>query len=271
MQRMDAENFLTAPVGGYVAGKSFLIWCASPTLWGTVLWGTPDSGDAREIVRFWRPAQNRGGYDFILDAGGLRSVDPEALSIICQAVRESLDRHAEAVRRQLLLLPRDPLAGAVVAGVPVLLESRHPFRSFLNADEGLAWLGRADLPRRELNRIVAAAQAECGTLNSLRAHLSEHLDAASLDQVSRALRCSKRTLQRELGRQGSSFRAELRRARIAAAARLLQIGDLKIEAVAWQVGYVSTSHFVAAFLRETGQEPSAFRRAHKSVNVATCD
>ena len=84
MQRMDAENFVAAPVGGYVAGKTFVVWCASASLSGTILWGAPDADDAREIVRLWRYDLGLSGYDDIVDASGLRAVDPHALAVLCQ-------------------------------------------------------------------------------------------------------------------------------------------------------------------------------------------
>lgn len=263
MQRMDAEKFLAAPVGGYVAGSTFVVWCHSPTLSGTVLWGAPSADDAREIARLWQYDRELSGYDFVVDASGLRAVDPEGLALLCQAISADLEHNTASIRRQMILLPRDPLVGAVVAGVPVFLESGHPWRAFTDEAEGLAWLSRADLPRAEISRMVTAARSEPATLASLRAHLEQHLDSASLTEVSHALGCSTRTLQRELARQGSTFRDELRRARVAAAAQLLALGDLKVEAVAWQVGYASTSHFVSAFLRETGEEPSAYRRSRR--------
>ncbi len=154
----------------------------------------------------------------------------------------------------------------MVAGVPVVLEVNHAWRAFPDHERGLEWLARDDARAayREVLALVEASQAAAKVLIALRDFLLANPRAASLDDVSRALALSTRSRQRQLQQSGSSFRHELRRARVQAAARLLDGSDLKLEAIAAEVGYASISHFTDAFVEEMGEPPLAYRRARRS-------
>jgi AraC-like DNA-binding protein len=77
--------------------------------------------------------------------------------------------------------------------------------------------------------------------------------------AARALGRSTRSLQRELRAAGTSFRAELARARADVAAELLADSELKLETVAARAGFTSPSHFSRFFRRRTGRPPSRSR------------
>jgi AraC-like DNA-binding protein len=66
-------------------------------------------------------------------------------------------------------------------------------------------------------------------------------------------------LQRSLLGCSTSFRAEVERARVREAERLLTEGDEKVEVIARRVGCASPSHFAALFRRTTGEAPADFR------------
>lgn len=100
-------------------------------------------------------------------------------------------------------------------------------------------------------------------LDRLRAWLRDGGLHATLDQAAHALGVSGRSLQRRLGEGGSSFRAELEQARLAAAQRLLLDTDDKVAAIAAEVGASSESNFIAFFRRLTGQTPAAWRAARR--------
>src|SRR5262249_10939819 len=103
--------------------------------------------------------------------------------------------------------------------------------------------------------------AHDGTLLLLRRRMDQ-CPAEDVRALAKALGVSQRTLQRALRARGTSFRAEARLARVRVACRLLLETSLKIEAIAREVGYVSTSHFAEAFRGQTGVSPRQFRRAH---------
>src|SRR5258706_12791527 len=51
MRRSTLDELARAPVGRFVAGETFVHFCAAPTLWGVILWGRPDGGHALELGR----------------------------------------------------------------------------------------------------------------------------------------------------------------------------------------------------------------------------
>ena len=69
----------------------------------------------------------------------------------------------------------------------------------------------------------------------------------------------------DLLRGGTSFREELRAARIRVAAERLLVSDDKLESIAAGVGYSSLSHFGQAFAAVMGLTPLAFRRQSRSA------
>jgi transcriptional regulator GlxA family with amidase domain len=81
----------------------------------------------------------------------------------------------------------------------------------------------------------------------------------TIDVVATALGMSTRTLQRELRRLDTSFSDELRRVRIAAAEALLVLTDLKIDAIATQVGFGTASRMSASLRRERNLTASELR------------
>jgi AraC-like DNA-binding protein len=96
-------------------------------------------------------------------------------------------------------------------------------------------------------------------LRSLRGHLAANLSQITVRAAARALGTSPRTLQRGLSELGTSFRAEVERARVRAAEALLAETNAKLEVIALQVGCSSPSSFSRLFRRLTGESPSDFR------------
>jgi AraC family transcriptional regulator of adaptative response / methylphosphotriester-DNA alkyltransferase methyltransferase len=93
----------------------------------------------------------------------------------------------------------------------------------------------------------------------------------TLASVAHSIATSRRQLQRVFAEQGTSFRRELQRERMAHAARLLSQESLPVASVARAVGYRQAAQFSKAFRRHHGQPPSAVRangRAQGSVLAA---
>ena len=63
--------------------------------------------------------------------------------------------------------------------------------------------------------------------------------------------------------RGCTFRAEMKRLRMEKARHLLEDTNLKITAIASQVGLRDTTRFIAEFRRETGQTPGVYRQIHR--------
>lgn len=73
---------------------------------------------------------------------------------------------------------------------------------------------------------------------------------------------SVRSLQRQLTREGTSWRDVLTKARFDHAARLLRETECPILEISMDLGYSDPSHFARAFRGLTGVSPSAYRATH---------
>jgi AraC-like DNA-binding protein len=270
LRRDDGALFRADPVGRYVIHRSFLVWCASETLSGVILWGSPDGADIAELLSLWEHSGLRG-YDNIVDACRLRRADAGAFQVLADWLQPRIEEFGEAISRQILMAPcEDDVSGAMVAGLPILLGFRHPWHVCFEEAEGLRWLARSEAYEvyAALRPIAEQATAEGTALAAVRDYLRDHPTAPSLESVARRIGRSVRSLQRDLLRGGTSFREELRAARIRAAADRLVFSDDKLEAIAAGVGYSSLSHFGQAFAAVMGVTPLVFRRQSRSASTS---
>jgi AraC family transcriptional regulator, regulatory protein of adaptative response / methylphosphotriester-DNA alkyltransferase methyltransferase len=90
----------------------------------------------------------------------------------------------------------------------------------------------------------------------------------SLAAVAHSIATSRRQLQRVFAEQGTSFRRELQRVRMAHAANLLRQQTLPVAAVARAVGYRQAAQFSKAFRRHYGHPPSEARGAPRAARAA---
>lgn len=111
---------------------------------------------------------------------------------------------------------------------------------------------------RQLNHEFISHQA---LINRVRQLLAAHLPASpGLDGVARQLRCSSRTLRRQLQEVGTSYQSLLNELRFEQARRLLGEERLPIAHIAEALGYSETASFRHAFQRWSGTSPSRYRR-----------
>jgi AraC-like DNA-binding protein len=262
MRRSTLDELARDPVGRYLAGDSFLHFCAAPGFWGVVLWGRPDHRDAMALGRSLMlglapPAEP---HRTLFDASRLAGSDPAAF----RAAERYLAHFAPALARhveRLALVRPSGMSGAVVAGAFEVLPKPFPVAVFDDPAAACAWL------EVEGAALAAALYAEViGTprlLPALRAFLDRHLSGVTIEEAARALALSPRSLQRRLAEAGTTFSEELADARVRAARRLLADGDAPLTAIAYDVGCASLQHFSALFRRRTQESPSAFRaRTH---------
>ena len=90
----------------------------------------------------------------------------------------------------------------------------------------------------------------------------------SLAAVAHSIATSRRQLQRVFAEQGTSFRTELQRVRMARAAQLLRQETLPVATVARAVGYRQAAQFSKAFRRHHGHPPSAARPGRREQGSA---
>src|SRR4051812_31439167 len=73
------EEFLRDPVGRYVVGRHFFIWCRARDFPGSVLWGRPEERDTLDIVTIWRELHpTMSGFDVVTDGSRIESIDGAA-------------------------------------------------------------------------------------------------------------------------------------------------------------------------------------------------
>lgn len=130
-------------------------------------------------------------------------------------------------------------------------------RSFLTANDAL-W----DMFEPGLRTRLHQLDSEAGFRTRVRASLTESLatGACGIDDISRNLAVSPRTLQRRLGVEGSSFRKELSSLREELARHYLADTQYPPAEIAFLLGYDDTTSFYRAFHNWTGATPDAVRR-----------
>jgi AraC-like DNA-binding protein len=137
-----------------------------------------------------------------------------------------------------------------VSGISIpksLLPQQLPRERIIVASDGSDWSEIETLPD--------------SFVGSLRPVLKSHIRAgvSRISSVADALGISKRTLQRRLREEGSSFSALLDDLRFELAAQLIIDGDYPLIAIAHDLGYREQAHFTRSFRRWTGMSPSEYR------------
>jgi AraC-like DNA-binding protein len=266
----SVDDFLAHPVGRYVVGPTFLVWCYSDELTGSTLWGTPGSADLSLLFRLWElyrylPTRK---LRVVTDGRLFDKFSPELLESVLDFVRTRAADLFERLERQAFILP-PTLAGAAMIGLYPMAGLQHAWRAFEDAPGAFAWASPAEGPAAEpvVTALVASARAEPPLVGALRRHLRGDV-CTTIDAAARALGRSTRTLQRELREAGTSFRGEAERIKVEIARQLLDDTDEKLEIVGQRIGCNSPSSFSRLFRRHTGVSPSAFR-ARVSENRKT--
>jgi len=255
------EEYVRNPVGHYVAGRSYVVWVDSPRFAGSAYFGRIDARELPDLVRLATLPEtwvDPSGYDVVVDCGRLEGVDATTFAALLRFLDE-VKPVMTKLRRAAIVRPAG-LAGAVVAGV-FHDQVRPTLRAALFTDRGeaFAWLGLPATARAHVDKMLAKTAGDAPLLRALRDELARVSAGASLATVARALGTSGRSLSRQLNGLGTSFRAELHRARLRVAEALLLDSELKLDAIASEIGFRSRAHFSELFHRATGETPSEFR------------
>lgn len=97
------------------------------------------------------------------------------------------------------------------------------------------------------------------------AELAMHEGYPRIDWVASKLGATRRSLQRYLQSQGTSFNRVVEDVLQRHAERYLRDGALSVTEIALRLGYADPAHFTRAFRRWTGLAPSAFRQREISL------
>lgn len=257
----SAAEMLAAPIGSYLAGRSFVVWVQQPARIGALQFGPLDSQDNPTLAALF-PLPHYTGlapkFDLLHDLGAVEVFDRTAFEFFESFLRVSVDFLMTRVRRVAVVRPGG-LAGAAFAGMyHEWVSPRFDARLCLDRDSAYEWLDMSVGEQVELEDLYAR-YLQPPMLREIRRAIAANLKAASLAQIASALAISQRTLQRTLASYGSSFRDELVRMRVRHAEAMLLDGDAKIEAIAYQLGFRSAAAFSTMFLRMRGEPPGEFR------------
>jgi AraC-like DNA-binding protein len=267
------DDYLRDPIGRYLVAGGFLHWYASADLCGFIVWGRADETLVRRLVQVLdveRPPQPP--HLSLVDLRRLESPDSSAFGLFVNYMKQREREFANAVQRQALVRP-EGIIGAVVGGFYSLLSPSYPSKVFTDTAEALGWLGvqeaRAATLLQELNHLVAEATGQSPLLQELHRVLRTRLVEASLADTAREMGMSERTLQRRLKEAGTSFQAELNAVQVKTAQQLLLETDMKLTAVAVEVGCASLQHFSSLFRKLVGESPSTWRDQQRQGSSAS--
>lgn len=113
-----------------------------------------------------------------------------------------------------------------------------------------------------LRKRLAELDASATTVERVRATLLEGLPSGkvAMDDVARRLAMSKRTLQRRLEDEGTSYQEVLRVAREALAIHYLERSTIALAEISFLLGFEEPNSFFRAFNDWTGRTPETVRR-----------
>jgi AraC-like DNA-binding protein len=257
----SVAELVTTPFGKYMRGNTFIVWCLTKDLGGLIVWGCPNADDVAFAMRMFEFERRLPGFRTLMDFSRLERVDLGAFEQAVVAARHRVASFDPEARRAEAIVCPSGVLGAVIAGIHSLAGAKHRWGLFETEIQALSWLGSSDALEiaTSLRDMVDRAIGIPPTLGRLRDWIAGHLDHASLDGAAKGLLASRRSLQRSLSQAGSSFRAEVDRARLQEATRLLQETDLKIHLIAERTGCTEAG-LSKLFARGIAKSPSAVRR-----------
>jgi AraC-like DNA-binding protein len=249
------------PLASYV-GENVLFWNTSDGLGGIAVWGRPPRREIEQFVTLAESILDGGALaprTIFADLQELEAVDTDSFELVRDHIQRVGPRLAELGVREAVLRPRG-LVGAVVAGFYAASPWLSSHRVFETAADAEVWLERPDL-REHLEQVKALRATQLrarSPLYTLRS-LLEREPATTIEDAAQRLGMSTRSLQRHLRMTSSSYRGELRDARLRRARALLDEGT-KVAAVAAEIGFASSQHFATWFKRHTGESPGQMSR-----------
>ncbi|MCA9601418.1 MAG: helix-turn-helix transcriptional regulator [Polyangiales bacterium] len=258
------EVFRVHPEGGYRAGESWIYFCFDAGLFGYALWGRPTAEDVGALVALMSEELDRPRHVAIADLGGIEFVDPIAFDALARYTIEHADELGAIISRAAVVHPPG-MNGAIVTGFFEVAARPFPLTLTASLEEAFTFVERPNGVAEAAALRAARADVACESSlrRTLRTYLIGHLAGADLDDAARATGVSVRTLQRRLSEEGTSFEAELQRARLEVAKRRLLDSSAPITEIAFDVGYKTSQHFAKVFRVLEGCSPTEFRARTK--------
>lgn len=257
-------DFVQAPLGGATASERAVFWFARPELRLVSIWGTPRDADASFLMgamatEIREDAARHASY---VDLRDFDDVSAEVFQTFLGYMRQHRAQFSRAVTKSAIVAS-ERMSSAAALGYTRLLGDPFPSQVFDRGEDALAWLGfgaEAQSLLTDLSSLVQQVR-DSTVVARLRDMWRSDLRQTRIADAARALGLSTRLLQRQLAAAGTTFRDELRRARVERAKVLLRDTDEKLFGVATEVGFEKAASLIDAFKRETGLTPESWRTA----------
>jgi AraC-like DNA-binding protein len=158
-------------------------------------------------------------------------------------------------------VPYEEFVGAPIRkgkGHAVVFSRSDASKPFLSTNDAM-W----SIFEPELRKRLAELDASATTADRVRAALLENLPGGNvaMEAVAHRLALGKRTLQRRLEEEGTSYHAVLRATRESLAVHYLQRTTIPAAEISFLLGFEEPNSFFRAFSDWTGQTPETVRRA----------
>jgi AraC-like DNA-binding protein len=244
--------------------RRFSVWSPSPAFVGWVIRRYFDDEDAEEATRVWVALSRRmaAPYQFVLDLRQLQGVSGGAFARVTEftkTAKPGLDRLAVLVGKQTS-------GGSIQVGLFTMCQPSFAWRAFTTTPEAAHWLGGG-----RILEYLAAVEAQGVTHERGRGELDGIVEVlraapeASIEAVARKLARSRRSVQRLLEANGTTFSALRASVRVSAAEDLLRDPEAKLDAVAAAIGCADRRTLNRLFKRMTGESPATYR-ARRNVS-----
>ncbi len=250
-------------------------------LHGFIALNAPTLGDALAGIERYVRVTNEG-IDAVFEADGqgatlrFRETDAslrgrrhnseQVAAQIVRGARELTRRKAAPVRVDFMHeRPHAPIDYEGVLGCPVKFRAEWDGVVFAEETLRLPVIGADSKLLRVLEsacrRIIGPAPRKHDLIHSVREYVVQRLakGAVPLDDVARHLGMSGKTLERRLRERGASYRATVEGIRRDLAERYLADTDLRLQQIAYLLGYSEPAPLVRAFKRWTGGTPMQYR------------
>lgn len=275
----DGAAATQCPHFGLLAGRMWHL--PDLGLLGELVRHSPTVGEALQTLTVYQHLNSEGGLAFLIERGGLVDLG----YAMYRPGASGTDQYNEGVLAAAFNFMRE-LCGP--AWVPTQVFASHtkpvdmgPYRSlFKSAPRFNAeicalrfsadWMAMPVEGADPVRRRQAQAQADADADDLGRGRLLEQVrralrllllrGMASGDEVARMLSMHRRTLNRRLQAQGTTFQEVLDQIRFEVARQLLA-SDIALDDIAATLGYSGVSPFMRAFRRWSGSTPGHWRRA----------
>jgi AraC-like DNA-binding protein len=250
-------------------------------LLGFIALNSPTLGDALASIERYVKVANEG-IDAVFEAGrhgatlrfretdpslrGLRHNSEQAAAQIARGARELTRRKAAPLRVEFMhARPDGRIDYEGILGCRVKFRAAWDGVVFAEETLRLAVIGADSKLLRVLEsacrRIIGPTPRKHDLVHSVRQHVVQRLakGALPLDDMARHLGMSAKTLERRLRERGASYRALVGSARRDLAERYLADTDLRLQQIAYLLGYSEPAPLVRAFRRWTGGTPMQYR------------